>query len=659
MTNLINQQDTLNQGREKLNNAIKAFNEAVVKGDSSVEAAQARVDEQGNVHPTLQVRLNEGFADVKTTMSRSLANKRDKASPIGLNDVDGEFLGIIQNGPGGTPVNVLSIPREKSVTPSKTTFIQEDPQNLFDPQAITDGVRLNVDGTFVSDPAWYTSGKMPVVSGKTYLVFGNSTVTGRIVGFNQNGDFLKVVSAGVNTAGGAKLPIDFTGFVMVPFSASSAPKDTIQFVDSAVYNGKFTPYNLSLGKEISVSLEALPDRSVSHRLLSEESVGNVNIGQAEVDLSFHTEQTPLVFPERQVNLFNKETVKPDFYIAQASGKETANSSYVASAPIRVTPGKNYSMTHRNQGAWYGMDKKTFVAGIPNVAGNIVTAPPGGYFMRMSVLKNNLDSQMIVEGESLPGTYQEHFSQKSKKLLKALEEVQTTVRLKTPEEIVRHILFSGSGKVKLIGDSRTHGSGGSGYKQDGEVIPGTNDVRTSPNGHSWANSFRDLLAWKYGITVVNYGISGSNSQGIRNIIASLIEPDDDLIIMMLGTNDRHNFPSAESIKTNQRAIIEYAHSMGIPVILMSAPPVAVVNDNDPIRNFGMFEVDKALKELALDYNMQHISNYDNTLKYCEYRGVTPDDLLADGLHENDAGHDVIFRHVVRSLGLSYVRPGVTK
>src|SRR5690625_350270 len=59
MAELIQREDSLSTGREKLNNAIKAFNETVVEGDSSVEAAQARVDSEGNVYNTLKERVDD------------------------------------------------------------------------------------------------------------------------------------------------------------------------------------------------------------------------------------------------------------------------------------------------------------------------------------------------------------------------------------------------------------------------------------------------------------------------------------------------------------------------------------------------------------------------------------------------------------------------
>lgn len=92
MAELINKTDTLDQGRVKLNAAITDAEKAkdmseqadgkatqalansestqtqldtiVIEGDSSVEAAQARVDEKGESHPTLKARIDDGFSEV-------------------------------------------------------------------------------------------------------------------------------------------------------------------------------------------------------------------------------------------------------------------------------------------------------------------------------------------------------------------------------------------------------------------------------------------------------------------------------------------------------------------------------------------------------------------------------------------------------------------
>lgn len=80
MTELIREDDTLNQGRKKLNNAIKAFNETVVEGDSSVEAAQARVDAEGNTFTTLKERLDTKETQFASQLAHTVQEIGDKTN---------------------------------------------------------------------------------------------------------------------------------------------------------------------------------------------------------------------------------------------------------------------------------------------------------------------------------------------------------------------------------------------------------------------------------------------------------------------------------------------------------------------------------------------------------------------------------------------------
>ncbi|ALX50473.1 hypothetical protein [Lentibacillus amyloliquefaciens] len=92
MAELIQETDSLNKGRVKLNNAINdaetarntsenaddkadqaLFNsestqdqldQVVIDGDSSVEAAQARVDVNGESHQTLKERIDDDYSDL-------------------------------------------------------------------------------------------------------------------------------------------------------------------------------------------------------------------------------------------------------------------------------------------------------------------------------------------------------------------------------------------------------------------------------------------------------------------------------------------------------------------------------------------------------------------------------------------------------------------
>lgn len=183
MADLINEKDTLNQGRVKLNDSIEASGRAeeksdqavgdasralsksestqtqldtiVVEGDSSVEAAQARVDEDGKTHDTLKERIDSGFedtsskiednyeettsqlADIETDLSQRAANVKnygaigdgttnDTASiQSAIDDVESAGGGIVEIPAGVFRAKGLIIPSNVTVRGTgSSTIIQ-------------------------------------------------------------------------------------------------------------------------------------------------------------------------------------------------------------------------------------------------------------------------------------------------------------------------------------------------------------------------------------------------------------------------------------------------------------------------------------------------------------------------------------------------------
>jgi lysophospholipase L1-like esterase len=159
------------------------------------------------------------------------------------------------------------------------------------------------------------------------------------------------------------------------------------------------------------------------------------------------------------------------------------------------------------------------------------------------------------------------------------------------------------------------------------------------------------------SVINYGLSGYRSDTILNIVSNLIESDDDIVIMQLGTNDRGVNPIAD-YKRYMRKIFRTALGINpnIKIILMSASPTSATTENQKL--YSMYEIDKAIKELALEMNVEYISNYMGFLQYMEYTDASIDSLLADGLHPNDTGHKIMYRNIIKNLGIGYVADGVT-
>lgn len=192
MAELINERDSLNTGRKKLNEAIKdadkaksdsneaktkaeqallksestqeQLNQVVIDGDSSVEAAQARVDEKGQPHSTLKERIDDGFTKVNTQLAETddelnyIENKKmnKDTTDISVSQInknkgkfDQTYLSdeLLQQIAGDAPVNaeprfdsvVSDMLTNRAITPAKLDGVIIS-KNIADKDGLISGV---------------------------------------------------------------------------------------------------------------------------------------------------------------------------------------------------------------------------------------------------------------------------------------------------------------------------------------------------------------------------------------------------------------------------------------------------------------------------------------------------------------------------------------
>jgi len=157
------------------------------------------------------------------------------------------------------------------------------------------------------------------------------------------------------------------------------------------------------------------------------------------------------------------------------------------------------------------------------------------------------------------------------------------------------------------------------------------------------------------TVINYGISGT--QSVLAGASNLMHADDDYVIIMYGINDRSASDNTTILKFNLESAIK-AIGTTKKIILMSSPPVSIAQEENVIYKFKAWDVDNAISNVALDFNIPFISHFRHFIEYAELKGVTIDSLQVDGLHPNDSGYKVIFDYLCKCVGLGVLRPGVT-
>ncbi len=215
------------------------------------------------------------------------------------------------------------------------------------------------------------------------------------------------------------------------------------------------------------------------------------------------------------------------------------------------------------------------------------------------------------------------------------------------------------RIKLLGDSITHGFGGTDYSPNEEHI--ADRFHRNNKGHCWANSFRDYMKEKYDCTVINNGCSGTKVEFIIKHFDTLVEDSDDFIICTIGTNNRRQlFTTGEKCTreafgkrfyNNLIKVYNMCKEANKKVLFVANIPAAACNEQDKEtfwRILYMNDINEIHKRASEKCGFPLISLYDLFTKYCSDNNVTVESLLCDEVHPNDAGYDVMFNLMVEAL-----------
>lgn len=214
-------------------------------------------------------------------------------------------------------------------------------------------------------------------------------------------------------------------------------------------------------------------------------------------------------------------------------------------------------------------------------------------------------------------------------------------------------------IKLLGDSITHGVGGTGFAQNGYAF--INGYARNPEGYCWANKFKKHMEDKFACSVTNNACTGTTIQFIINNFETLVDNEDDIVICTIGTNNRHLYfkdgskPTREEYGTqfynNVIKLYNMFKAHNKEVIFVANIPATMQNEQDGEeywRILHMNDINAIYKEAAKSMGFPLISLYDMFTDYCEVNNVTVDVLLGDGLHPNDQGYDVMYALICKAL-----------
>lgn len=353
------------------------------------------------------------------------------------------------------------------------------------------------------------------------------------------------------------------------------------------------------------------------------------------------------------NLFDKSTVTMGYYVDGNSGELYKNDYFWTSDFIKVKPNTTYTLRYKNQSSQYDANKNPLGAALTTGYSDTKTAPsisattlPETKYVRICGGNAQLDTDQFEIGGNF--TTYEAFSKK----------IDSDLIPKTKKElsdIVNRIFTESNLSIKLVGDSITHGMGGTGYTESGDVI-GTffgREYRRNPNGVCWANMFKAYLEEKFNCNVTNNAVSGTSFNELNNSFTTLVSETDDIVICMYGTNNRD---SLQYLPTWVQSCIDKFKTLKCDVIFMTPIPSSVSNESTYTNHIE--DMCNTIKSMCVKNGIAFVDTNQLMLDYCEYRGIPIDTLLADGLHPNDNGYAVMFKNVCKALGITRKVDGAT-
>lgn len=235
-------------------------------------------------------------------------------------------------------------------------------------------------------------------------------------------------------------------------------------------------------------------------------------------------------------------------------------------------------------------------------------------------------------------------------------------MKKPHEILKNALSSNKHvRIKLLGDSITHGVGGTGFSQNGSLI--VDEFARNPDGYCWANRWKKRMEESFDCSVMINACSGTKIEFILKNFDVLVDPEDDVVICTIGTNNRHTYfaagnkPTREELGTlfyrNVETLYRMLAQAHKDVIFIANIPASAENEKDGEnywRILHMDDINAIYKKAAEKLGFPFISLYDLFTEYCKANDVAVDFLLCDGLHPNDSGYDVIYDLLCKELQL---------
>lgn len=269
-----------------------------------------------------------------------------------------------------------------TVSMEKTDFLNTG-KNIFRANNVTIGKVVSATTGELSDSQYFVvSDYEPVKPGATY-----TQNYGEPIAFY---DIKRKYISGIAGSGSSNLPRNFT----VPSNAYYI-RTTTSNVGVSAYNYK--GYQIELGTtstDYEKFYRQIKDLKIE---IPNDAIKNDHIQNGTVSLE------KLNFTKTSQNIFDKRKAIVGYYVNPTTGALSTNANYYYSDYINVSDEtKVTKSTASNLYAFYDANKN-FIANT-NTNTKTIEVPTKAVYLRITVPKANIESEMLVKGEVLPSKY---------------------------------------------------------------------------------------------------------------------------------------------------------------------------------------------------------------------------------------------------------------
>lgn len=359
-----------------------------IKGAINEVNAQFKDIEKKTISDEERTKLtslkNYDDTDIKLQIKEkaNLNEVRKKDVNITLNDCDNSMLKAIQGGEG-TTFNLLSVPRDSSVTPIKTTFFKIG-LNKLDLRDTKNGY-VYTDGRIVEHPTKVVTKFLQIKPGNTYIMGGSGLELNRCAYYDENKVFISMIT--VSNDGTFTTPAN-ANYIVITITNSDYATNPNYNKNLFLYEGNIKPTQIENYKE-SFDISYIDD--IPKSLIKDFVVQPYDF----VDNSITPKKTTF-FEEtkNKVSIINQLENK---YI-DINGKLSDNTNYNVTDFKEIKPNTKYCCSGYRSIVFYTKEKVKISGLEGNMSKTTFTTPTNCYYFRISYSRNK--TVQLQEGEVL-------------------------------------------------------------------------------------------------------------------------------------------------------------------------------------------------------------------------------------------------------------------